>query len=286
MSDMPIRADAHIHLFETSFLGGSFTKRPGVRINEVALYKSLADDHGVKAALVVGYAGTTWAAGNNAFLVRIIPQHEWVRPTAYVDMPDTLTVSILEERRQQGFVGVSFYIWAQDKADSLGRVTDDIWAWLTAHRWLISTNSMPAFWPAWIPVLKRFPEIRLVMSHLGQPQAVSEPPPADVVRKNMSAIVALAQFPGPRVKLSGFYGCTIPRHEYPHQAAWPYVQALIKEFGVGRLVWGSDFSPCLDHLTFPQTFGVFSKMPFLSDADRRRIEGRNLLDLLGEVKTG
>jgi L-fuconolactonase len=283
MPSDPVRADAHIHLFEGGFKAGSFTKRPGVTIDEVACYKSLADSYGVAAALVVGYAGEVWAAGNNAFLVRVMVDHPWVRPTAYVDVPESLRVSELEERRQQGFVGVSFYIHSPGKAGGLSLVPDDVWTWCEKHRWLISTNSSPAHWPAWVPVLRRHPEVRVVMSHLGQPPAVSAAPGAAEARKAIAPILAMAEFPGVRVKLSGFYGVTTPRYDYPHQAAWPYVEALIKDFGVNRLVWGSDFSPCLDFQTFPQTLGVFSKMPFLSDADRERIEGRNLMELMNEA---
>ena len=63
---MSERADAHIHLFEKGFQG-SFTGRPGVQIDEAALYDSLAKDHNVKQALIVGYEGHDWAAGNNAY---------------------------------------------------------------------------------------------------------------------------------------------------------------------------------------------------------------------------
>jgi len=278
------RADAHIHLFETGFVGGSFTGRPGVRIDEVACYKSLADSFHVKAALVVGWAGAPWAAGNNAFLARIVGDHPWVHPTAYVDAPETLTAAALEERRQQGFVGISFYIYSPGKAGGLSLVPDDVWVWFVKHHWLISVNSSGPHWPAWVPVLRRHPELRIVMSHMGQPQGVSEPPTPQIARQILSTVLALAEFPGPRVKLSGFYGATRPPYDYPHQAAWPYVEALIERFGIARLVWGSDFSPCLDHQTFPQTLGLFAKMPFLNDADRQRIEGANLLDLLREVK--
>ncbi len=279
------RADSHIHLFETSFLIGSLTKRPGVRIDEVALYQSFAESYGVKAALVVGYAGQPWAEGNSAFLARVWPEHPWVYPTAYVEVPDQMTVSMMEERRQQGFVAVSFYIHSDEKAAALNRVSREVWDWFVSHRWLISTNSSPTYWPAWVPVLKRYPELRLVMSHLGQPPAVSEPPSAADARAKLGSVLALAEFPGVHVKLSGFYGVTVPHYDYPHQAAWPYVEALVKAFTTRRLVWGSDYSPCLDHQTFPQTLGLFSKMPFLSQEDRRRIEGANLLSLLGQVDT-
>ena len=97
-------------------------------------------------------------------------------------------------------------------------------------------------------------------------------------------MLALARFPGVAVKLSGFYAATDPGHDYPHRAAWPYVQTLVESFGVDRLLWGSDFTPAIDQLTFPQTLGLFGHMPFLGDADRAKIEGGNLLSRLGGIE--
>lgn len=86
------------------------------------------------------------------------------------------------------------------------------------------------------------------------------------------------------VKLSGFYAVTEPGHDYPHRGAWPYVQVLLDAFGASRLLWGSDFAPSLEHLSFPQTFSLFESMPFLSAEDRRVIQGANLLRLLDAVQ--
>jgi hypothetical protein len=58
----------------------------------------------------------------------------------------------------------------------------------------------------------------------------------------------------------------------------------VESFGAARLLWGSDFSPSLEWLSFPQTFGLFAHMPFLSAADRQLIEGENLLALLAEIR--
>lgn len=280
---MADRADAHIHLFETGFRGGSFTARPGVTIDEVACYQSLAKSNGVKAALVVGWAGAPWAAGNNAFLARVVDDHAWVRPVAYLEPSDALTVASLTERQQQGFVGLSFYITGAEKVAALQRVRDDVWRWIVERRWLISCNSRGKDWSAWLGILKKHPDLRLIMSHLGLPGAVKKPLNKQTARTKLSHVLALGKFPGVRVKLSGFYATTDPSYDYPHENAWPYVEVLLEDVGLKRLVWGSDYSPCLDHLTFPQTLGLFVKMPFLKKADRERIEGKNLLDLLGDV---
>ena len=96
----------------------------------------------------------------------------------------------------------------------------------------------------------------------------------------MRQVVDLAVYPGVRVKLSGFYALTSPGHDFPHQAAWPYVEQLVDAFSSSRLLWASDFSPCLDWVTFPQTIDVVNRMPFLSEGAVAEITGGNLLALL------
>ncbi|MEA2526703.1 MAG: L-fuconolactonase [Thermomicrobiales bacterium] len=83
------------------------------------------------------------------------------------------------------------------------------------------------------------------------------------------------------MKLSGFYALTEPAYDYPHRAAWPYVEVLLEEFGASRLLWGSDFAPSLEWVSYPQTLGLLAEMPSLDEEDCRRIEGENLLALLG-----
>ncbi len=279
---MSERADAHIHLFEGGYQD-SFVKRLGRPIDEAVCYASLAEDHGVKAALVVGYADVPWAAENNRYLARMVAQYDWVHPVAYYDAGEPPTTDDLERLRSGGFVGLSFYIFGQERVDALLSISDEVWSWLTSRQWLISVNSKGEDWAAWQTILQQHGELRLLVSHLGLPPKVGEPPTEAGAREAMASVLALAGFPQSRVKLSGFYAMTDPGHDYPHRAAWPYVEALLAAFGAERLLWASDFSPCLDWLTFPQTFGLFSRMPFLSEADRERIEGANLLALLDEV---
>src|SRR5580765_1604933 len=169
---MPDRADAHIHLFEGGFQGGSFTKRPGVRIDEAALYESLARDHHIKQALVVGSEGQAWSTGNNAFIARQASEHPWVRPVAYVDPAKPPSLDVLEHFREQKFVGLSFYIFGEERTSALQKISPDVWAWLVRHRWLVSVNAQGKNWSAWLPILKQFPELRLLASHLGLPPRV------------------------------------------------------------------------------------------------------------------
>ena len=279
---MAKRADAHLHLFENGF-EGSFTNRPGVQIDEVACYASLAESYDVAAALIVGYAGDSWCKTNNDFLARVAPDHDWIKPAAFVDPCQPFTIDTLEQFRAQGFVGITMYVYEEDKVAGVKNVPDEIWSWLVGHKWLISVNSGGQNWLAWQGVLERHGELRVVLSHVGGPPRASEPLSAAQARGNLAEVLTLCSFPGPRIKLSGFYALSDPGYDYPHEAAWPYVQVLVEQVGCDRLLWASDFSPALDNLTLPQTFGLFAKMPFLTDADRQGIEGANLLSLLDEI---
>ena len=281
---MADRADAHIHLFEGGYRE-SFTGRPGVKVDERALYASLAKDHNVKAALIVGYEGLPWAAGNNAYIGRLAAAHEWVRPVAFFDPTKPPSLDALEKLRANGFVGLSFYILDDGAVRAVQAIDDHVWAWLEARRWIVSVNSRgPAIQQAWKPVLERNKGLRLALSHLGLPKRVASPPEPEQAKAALADVLPLSTFPNTAVKLSGFYALTDPGYDYPHRAAWPHVQTLVESFGPDRLLWGSDFTPAIDQLTFPQTLGLFGHMPFLDDDARLKIEGGNLLKLLGEIE--
>lgn len=275
-------ADAHIHLFEGSY-GDSFTARPGVTIDEAQLYESLIKEAGVQATLIVAYEGQDWCASNNEYLASIKDQYAWMNPVAFVHNDRGFDIEQLETWRDQGFIGLSLYPLTEEDCRVLERTPDECWQWLVEKRWLLSVNSRGEGWSAWKPVLERHPELRVVAAHLGLPPAVAEPPDAATARENLATVLQLSAFAGPRVKLSGFYAMSDPGHDYPHRAAWPYVEALLEAFTSERLLFASDFSPCLDWLSYPQTLGLFDHMPFLTDVDRARIRGENLLGLLGDV---
>ena len=282
---MSQRADAHIHLFENGYQGESFTHRPGAQIDEAAFYSSLAKSYEITSALVVGYARDPWCSGNNRYLAGKAHGISWARPVAYVGGANPPTRAGLEQLKGEGFVGLSMYIFGEDDVAGLARIDATVWDWLVDHRWLISVNSRGSDWTAWHPILRKHQQLHLIISHLGLPGTADEDLDSAAASKRMMDVLALAEYPGPRMKLSGFYATTDPGHDYPHRQAWPYVERALHHFGANRLLWGSDFSPHLDWLSFPQTFGLFSRMPFLNDDDRERIEGRNLLDLFDAVVT-
>ncbi|GBL19528.1 hypothetical protein EMGBS3_12340 [Anaerolineaceae bacterium] len=278
-----MRADAHLHFFRPGYAAVLPDSCRRQLPDEVTLYKALAQQHAIEQVLAVGYEGQSWAAGNNAYLAELAGEHAWIRPIAFLGDPAQLDIDGLERLAAQKFVGLSVYVFDDVIEGALARVDAVVWAWLEKRRWLLSVNSKGARWAAFVKILERHPNLRLLVSHLGLPPAAEGAMTEGSAHQRLESVNALAGFPGVCVKLSGFYALTVPGYDYPHRNAWPYVAALIESFGVQRLLWGSDFSPSLELVSFPQTIGLLALMPFLTDKDRAQIEGTNLLRILGEV---
>jgi hypothetical protein len=65
----------------------------------------------------------------------------------------------------------------------------------------------------------------------------------------------------------------------PHHCAHPFLLQLYDDFGPKRLYWGSDFSPALEHVSFPQTIDALFQLGWPA-ADLQRIMHGNLTKLI------
>lgn len=282
---MSSRADAHMHLFSPGYVDRLPASCRRAAPDELTLYEALAQRSRITQALVIGYEGEPAYLGNNEYLARVAQAHPWLRPTAYVARPEELSVQWLQTWEKRKFVGLSMYLFDEAVQRSLQQVPADCWNWIVSRRWLVSVNSRGGYWNAWASVLERFPELRLLASHLGLPEPQGRPPAMPMARDLMQPLLGLARFPAVHVKLSAFYALAQPSHAWPHSAAWPYAQCALAQFGERRLLWGSDFSPSLEHVSFDQACTVLEHMTFLSDEQRNRIAGANLMELLNDVES-
>ncbi len=275
--------DAHAHFFFPGYVGRLPESCRRQTPDEVTLYQAHAQRHEIAQVLAVGYEGDAWAAGNNDYLAAVVAHHAWMRPVAFIADPSQLTIDHLDKMRAQHFVGISLYILTPEIAAQLGQVADDVWRWLAAQSWLISVNSEGDLWASWQPILSVHPELRLLIAHLGLPPAMTTAPSLDEARLVLSSVLQLAAFPQVYVKFSGFYALAQPEYAYPHNAAWPYAQAITEAFTSSRILWASDFSPALEAVSFAQTVEVLAALPWLSTTDLAAIYYENLARLLATI---
>jgi L-fuconolactonase len=281
---MSPRLDAHAHFFFPGFVGQLPENCRRQSPDEITLYQAHAQRHEIEQVLAVGYEEEPWAHGNNAYLASLAARYPWLRPVAYVGDPTQLTVAQLSSWQAQHFVGISLYVFNDEAAQALSHVNDEVWQWLAEQAWLISVNSRGDLWAAWKPILDRHPEVRLLIAHLGLPPALATAPDLDVARATLAPVLRLAAFPNVHVKFSGFYGISQPDYAFPHSTAWPYAQVVAEAYGTTRLIWGSDFSPALEAVSFPQTVEVLNAMPWLTAHDLTAIYYDNLARLFTAIE--
>lgn len=159
---MQPKLDAHAHFFNPGYVAALPASCRRLQPDEVTLYSGLAQTHHIQQVLAIGYEGADWARENNQYLASLAATNLWVRPLAFTT-PEQLTISRLEMWKQQGFIGVSLYLFSTDDLDRLSLVRDETWAWLVKNRWLLSINSSGDRWTRWHEVLERHPDLRLLL---------------------------------------------------------------------------------------------------------------------------
>lgn len=270
-------ADAHIHLFRSGYHGRYHRSPAGG--DEVTIYESLRTEHGIVAALVVGYEGEPKYAGNNGELVALAAEHDWIVPLAYLEATDPPPAHRIAALANEGFAGFTLYLTSAAAGGALARWPEDALRALDRTCSVVSINATPDAIAAAGSAFAALPRCRILFSHLGLPGRNASVPTVDAARAQLAPLLALARHEHIGVKYSGLYAISDPAHEYPHRAAEPFVRVLVEEFGADRLYWGSDFSPALDHVTFAQCLAP-NRAGIFSAAEWTKIMGGNLVRLL------
>ncbi|MBZ0303417.1 MAG: amidohydrolase [Anaerolineae bacterium] len=143
-------------------------------------------------------------------------------------------------------------------------------------RLIASISCQPTQLPAIREVARRFPELPILLHHLGHPKA-SEPPPYP----NFQEILACARLPNMFIKLSGFAYATSVDWNFPYADTHWLVRAEYEHFGPQHLCWGSDYPVVRRFMTYRQSLEAFrTHCDFIPDADKAWILGQTLDTLL------
>lgn len=266
-------ADAHLHLFRQGYAernGPAWANR-----RELEIYETFRRLHHIECGLVIGYEGLPKFRGNNRDLAAWAKKHSWITPLAYLPITTRPSLKHLEARFRQGFAGVALYVTTVREAEHLNHWPMPAFQWLNQHRQILSLNAQPEALAQLAPFLAKLDQCAILISHLGSPGRYATPPSRREARKILQPLRSLAKLPLVGVKLSGLYAISQPSHAYPHRSAHPFLLQLYDDFGAKRLYWGSDFSPALEHVSFPQTIDALFEFGW-SGSELRNIMHDNL----------
>lgn len=276
------RADAHIHLFKNGYhahYGDGWARK-----NELQCYEALRQEHQIAKALIVGFEGEEQFAGNNRNLVSWGKKHSWMAPLCYINcqrIPSSTTL-------RDPFVGIALYINNSDDIERLTHWPPRFYQLFNERRAIISINTSPEMLEQLAPFVERLEDCPILISHLGSPGRFTKQPTAAAAKKTMQPLCDLAKHPNVHIKISGFYAVSDPAWDFPHCSALPVLRAIYETYGAKRLLWGSDYSPCLASVSFVQSveaLEVLNRSLKWPEKELQQIRGGNLLQLLKDDRS-
>ena len=243
--------DSHIHLFQRPYT--HIWPNSHVKFGpegEAALSETYRQAYDIEAAFVVGYQGAPWTE-NNAYIGALAAERPWILPFGYLEPDPERAPAIAQQLDAQGFFGASCYCYPHSEVPEwLGAPSmDALWTLLQECNLPLSLNIAAAQCGPLGRALARFPQMTVIVSHMGRPQLLED---GRLDERNYGPLLALARFERVYIKLSGFYAFVPQGWRYPQRALFPVVDRLRAVFGIQRLLFGSDFAPVLEHNSYRQ----------------------------------
>lgn len=129
-----------------------------------------------------------------------------------------------------------------------------------------------------IALIRRHPDVQIVIDHLGLVQP-HEPPVPKEPWAELPKVLTLAKLPNVAIKISG--ACTLSRQPFPYNDIWDPVCRVIDAFGIDRCLWGTDWTRAVKFLTYAQGVDAFRATDRISESDKVKLMGGALARIYG-----
>lgn len=181
----------------------------------------------------------------------------------------------LAQRHAEGYRGLRLNPSISDGTWLNDPFTTPLWEKAADLGTVISLLILPHQMTRAAEMIKRYPDVPVIIDHLGRPD-ITLGEPEGVYADTL----ALAQFPNVSMKISGIPVAS--REAYPYRDVWPYVQLALDWFGIERCLWATDFPWITQQCGYDACLRlVTDAMDFLTDDDRRALLGETAVRLWG-----
>ena len=266
--------DTHLHVWSDDAERYPFAEgRAQVSGGSVELLNQTMDEVGVDKAVIVQPIYYLFDNRYVADCLRRFPGRfaaiGLVNPKA-PDAPDRLEKLV----REDGFGGLRIHSsrlghpseWAAPDQDPLWRRSEELGTCFIVH-------GPAANLPHLEPIIGRFPEVPVVLDHIGGAPTDEEPP-----FPLLSHVLDLARFPKVYVKF------TPQAHKsalsFPHADTFPAFRRIYDAFGPQRLMWGTNFPGVMKGVGYSPALEMFrDHVDFLTDDDKAWLFHRTALQV-------
>ncbi len=146
--------------------------------------------------------------------------------------------------------------------------------WETAGELAIPINFLilPNQTSALEEMVARFPQVQVIIDHLGRQYAEEAPTYESAV-----SLLQLADYPNTYVKVSALSAAS--QQPYPYNDAIDLVRRIYERFGARRLMWGTDFPYVQLKDGYAMARALVEKLDFMSVEDKEWFLGRTAINL-------
>lgn len=276
----PPVVDAHIHVWGNDKERYPFSHpyQPGAEPKGTGTVEVLLEDmdkHGVTHAILVQMIHHGW---DNSYLAHCIKTHpKRLKAHGLIDPTDPKVAEKLEYWvKEHGLAGMRFSpIYYKGRDEWLTSAAHRA-AWKKAEDLGVVFNFYvsPQQLPTLATMIRRFPNVNVIIDHLGQMDLKASDPAPEIKK-----LLALARYPNVWVKVSELTSVS-KSGKYPFEDAYPLVKQVYEAYGPDRLLWGTGYPgaarAAYGRPTLKQELVlVQEKIPIFTAQDREKILGRN-----------
>ena len=266
--------DTHLHVWSDDAERYPFAEgRTQVGGGSVELLNQTMDEVGVDKAVIVQPIYYLFDNRYVADCLRRFPGR--FAAIGLVDPKAPDAVDRLEKLvREDGFGGLRIHSsrldhpseWAAPDQDPLWRRSEELGTCFIVH-------GPAANLPHLEPIIGRFPEVPVVLDHIGGAPTDEEPP-----FPLLSHVLDLARFPKVYVKFTPqAHKSELP---FPHADTFPAFRRIYDAFGPQRLMWGTNFPGVMKGVGYGPALEMFrDHVDFLTDDDKAWLFHRTALQV-------
>jgi L-fuconolactonase len=131
----------------------------------------------------------------------------------------------------------------------------------------------PGIMPELAAVAERWPQLQLVIDHLGLSQPPLMQAEADPFGR-LPDLIGLARLPNVAVKLTALPA--LSRGAFPFEDVWPALHRVLAAFGPERMMWGSDNTRTASLHTYFEAVAYIRDTGEISIPDKEKLLGGTL----------
>lgn len=226
------KIDCHNHIFDPQqfpYQADSPYAPDGHEIATASYFQQVLNAYGVSHALLIG-PNSAYGENDNRALLDAIAQSNGRFKGMAVVKEDTPT-NKLSELKAQGIVGVTFNV-AFYGVEHFARPLP-LMDRLADLEMIVQVQVENEQMLRLAPLLMQT-KATILIDHCGRPNLEH-----GVNNAGFQAILALAKTQRAYIKISGF--AKFSQNAFPYADTQPYVDAIVKNFGENRIIWGSDW---------------------------------------------